>query len=77
MQFLCIRRDPDQADAAFKFMVQNLSFILKFIVKCAIEIPLLNEKAMDIYKKDTFKMKTDKEPLTLTDYKKGFKIITE
>ena len=49
-------------------MVENLSFILKFIVKSVIEIVLLNEKATEIYNKDTFKTKTDNDPLAIVDY---------
>ena len=68
LQFLGVRKDLQQSDLEFKRMVENLSFILKFIVKSGIEIVLLNEKATEIYNKDTFKTKTDNDPLAIVDY---------
>lgn len=48
------RDDPSQTQAEFNKMVQNLSFILKFIVKSAIEISILNEHSEEKYDQDTF-----------------------
>ena len=58
-------------------MVENIAFVLKFIVKSVIEISILNEHASLTYQRDTFQVRDEHDALSKKEYDRSIKPIKE